>query len=67
MSLQKNETTTRQEQEQHIEDENNPWTLERVMTTSRTESLSASIATNMTIWPKNTGRRKKRNQKVFQM
>ena len=30
------------------------------MTTSRTESLSNLIATSMTIWPKNTGRRKRK-------
>jgi len=34
--------------------------LERAITISKTESQSTSIATNTGIWPKNTGRRKRR-------
>jgi len=36
--------------------------LERVTTTSRTESLSASIATSTVIWPKNARRKKRKKQ-----
>jgi len=50
MNPQKDETTTRQEQEQCMESENSLWILERAMTTSKTESLSASIATSTNIW-----------------
>jgi len=42
-----------------MEGENSLWTLERVTTISRTESLSASIATSMAIWQKNTDLRRK--------
>ena len=35
------------------------WTLESPMTTSRTGSLSALIATNMDIWLKNVNQRRK--------
>jgi len=36
------------------------WILERIITTSRIGSLSTSIATSMTIWPKNARRRKRK-------
>ena len=36
------------------------WTLERAMTTLKMWSQSISIVTNISIWPKNVGRRKKR-------
>ena len=32
-----------------MEDKNNPWILERTVTISKTESLNASITTNMAI------------------
>ena len=60
MNLQKDETTTRQKQEQCIEGKDSPQILERAMTTSRIESLSASIATSMGIQQKNTGTRKRK-------
>jgi len=44
---------TRQALEQYMEDEVSPWTLESPMTTSKTESLSASTATNTDIWQRN--------------
>ena len=53
MSLQKDNMITRQVQKQHTESENSPWTLERVMTISRTESPSTSITTSIAIWQKN--------------
>jgi len=43
-----------------MEGEDSLWTLERVMTTSRIESLSALTITSMAIWPKNARRRKKK-------
>jgi len=43
-----------------MEVKNSPWTLERITITSRTESLSASIATSIAIWLKNAGRRKRK-------
>jgi len=43
-----------------MEGKNSPWILERTMTISKTGSQSALIATNMGIWPKNAGRRKRR-------
>jgi len=43
-----------------MEDKNSPWTLERTMTISKIGSQSALIVTNIGIWPKNTGRRKRR-------
>jgi len=36
-----------------MEDEVSPWTLESPMTTSKTESLSASITTSTDTWQKN--------------
>jgi len=62
MSSQKNETITRQEQEQHMVGEDSPWILERAMTTLRTESLNASIATSTGIWLKNVRTRRKRKK-----
>ena len=46
-----------------MEGEVSPWTLESPMTTSKTRSLSASTATNMGIWQKNTDQRR-RNVKL---
>jgi len=50
---------TKQVPEQHMEDEVNLWTLESPMTTSKMGSLSASTATSMDTWPRNTDRRRK--------
>ena len=43
-----------------MEGKNSPWILEKVTTTSNTESQSASTAIDMDIWQRNAGRRKKR-------
>ena len=59
-NLQKNDRTTRQEQEQHTEGKVSPWTSESTMIISRTESQSASTTTNTAIWPRNVGRRRKK-------
>jgi len=59
MNPQKNATITRQVLEQHIESEVSPWTLESPMTTSKTESLSASTATSTDTWPRNAEQRRK--------
>jgi len=56
---QKDAMITRQVPEQHTEGEVSPWTLESSMTTSKTESLSASTATSMDTWPKNAKQRRK--------
>jgi len=50
---------TIQVQEQHTEGKNSPWTLGKVMTILRMGSLSASTATSMAIWQKNTDPRRK--------
>ena len=62
MSPQKGDMTTRQGQEPHTVEEDNLWTLGNPMTTSRTGSRNASIATNMDTWQKNADQ-KKRNEK----
>ena len=43
-----------------MESKVNPWTLESLIITSRTESLSALIATSINIWQKNVDQRKKK-------
>ena len=53
MNLQKDTTTTRQAPEQCMMNEDNQWTLEDPMRTSKMGSLSALIATNMDIWQRN--------------
>jgi len=60
MSPQKNVKITRQGQEQYMVGEDSLWILEKATTTSKTESQSALIATNMAIWPRNVGRRKRK-------
>jgi len=45
-----------------MKDEDNQWTLESPMITSRMRSPSASIATSMAIWQKNADQ-KRRNEK----
>jgi len=62
MNPQKEDTTTRQVQESPMVVKDNLWTLGNQTTTSRMESLSASIATNMDIWQRNADR-KRRNEK----
>ena len=62
MSPQKEDMTTRWEQEPYMVEENNLWTLGSLMTTSKMGSLSASIVTNMDTWQRNADR-KRRNEK----
>ena len=59
MNPQRDAMITRQKQKQLIEGEISPWILESPMTISKTESLSASIATSMDIWKKNADQRRK--------
>jgi len=47
MSLQRDDTITRQAQEPHIVVENNQWILEGPMTISKMGNQSVSTATNM--------------------
>ena len=53
MSPQREDTTIRRGQEPHMEEEDNLWTLESPMITSKTGSLNASIATSMDTWQRN--------------
>ena len=62
MSLQKDNKITRQVQEQHMESEDSPWTLESLTTISRMESQSTLIVINMDIWQRNADT-KRRNKK----
>ena len=62
MSPQREDTTTKQEQELPMVVEDNLWTLGSPTTISRMGSLSASIATHMDTWQRNADR-KKRNEK----
>ena len=59
MNPQRDAMITRQKQKQLMEGEISLWILESPMTISRTESLSASIATSMDIWKKNADQRGK--------
>jgi len=59
MSPQKDDTIIKQTQKSCMEGEVSLWTLESPTITSRTESLSASIATSMDTWQKNADQRKK--------
>jgi len=43
-------------------DKSSSWILERVVTTSKMGSQSASIATSIGIWQKNAGTRRKRKK-----
>jgi len=54
MSLQKDDMTTRQKQEPHIEEEDYPWILGNQRITSRMGSLDTSIVIYMDIWQKIT-------------
>ena len=69
MSLQRDATITRQAPEPHIEGEVSPWILESPTTTSKMGSLSASTATSMDTWQRNTKqrRRNKRPEHVLNM
>jgi len=62
MSLQKEDMITKQAPEQHMEEENSQWILGSLMTISKIESLSASIATSMDIWQRSSKQRR-RNKK----
>ena len=62
MSPQKEDMTTRWEQEPYTVEEDNLWTLGSPMTTSKMGSLSALIITNMDTWQRNADR-KRRNEK----
>ena len=62
MSPQKEDMTTRQEQEPHTVEEDNLWTLGSPMTTSKMGSPNASIVTNMDTWQRNADW-KRRNEK----
>ena len=59
MNPQKDDMITRQVLEQHTEEEDNQWILGSPTTTLKTRSRSASIATNMDIWQRNAGQRRK--------
>jgi len=59
MNPQKDATTTRQALEQHTVDEDNQWTLEGPMRTSKMGSLSALIATNIDTWQRNANQRRR--------
>ena len=62
MNLQKDAMITKQALEQHMEGEDSSWRLESQTTTSKMESLSASTATSIDIWQRNSSQRK-RNEK----
>ena len=64
MNLQKDIIIIKQVLEQYMESEISPWTLESPMTTLKIESLSASTATSMDTWQRNTDRRKKKQRSV---
>ena len=53
MNQWKDTMTTRQVLEQLMEEEDNQWILESLMTISKTENRSASTATSMVIWQRN--------------
>ena len=62
MNPQKDDITTKQVLERHMEEEDNQWILESPTTTSKTGSLNASIVTNMDTWQRNADW-KRRNEK----
>ena len=59
MSPQKDIMTSRQEQEQPTEDEDNLWILENPMRTSKIESPSVLTATSTDTWQKSVDQRRK--------
>ena len=59
MNLQRDDITTRQVWEQHIEKGDNQWILGNPTTTSKMGSLNASIATSIDIWQRNAKQRRK--------
>ena len=59
MSLQRNDMTTRQAWERHMEEGDNQWILGSLTTTSKMGSLNTSIATSMDIWQRNAEQRRK--------
>ena len=60
MSPQKDNMITKQEQELHTENKDNPWTLGSQMTISKIKSQSASTVTNTNIWQRNVRRKKRK-------
>ena len=59
MSPQKEDTITKQVPEQHMEEEDSQWILERPTTISKIGSLSASIAISTDIWQRSAEQRRK--------
>ena len=57
MNPQKDNTITRQVWESHMVVEDNQWTLESPMTTSKMGSLSASTVISIDTWQKNAKQR----------
>jgi len=58
MNPQRDDMITRQALERYMEEEDNQWILGSPTRTSKMESPSASIATNMDIWQKNADQRR---------
>ena len=67
MSPQKEDMTIRWEQEPHMVEGDNLWTLGSPTTTSKMGSLSTSIVTNMDTWQRNADlkRRNKKHERVL--
>ena len=59
MSLQKDDTITKQAPERHMEEEDNRWILGSPMIISKMGSLSASTATSTDTWQRNAEQRRK--------
>ena len=59
MNQQKDDTTTRQVQEQPIEEGDNQWILGSPMTTSKMENQSVLTATSTAIWQRSAKQRRK--------
>ena len=62
MNPQKNDKITKQVQEQHMEDEDSPQTLESPTTISRMGNQSVSIATSTDTQQRNANQRKKKEK-----
>ena len=63
MNLQRDVTITRQTPEQHMVNEDNQWTLERLTRTLKMGSLSALTVTSTDIWQRNAEQRR-RNKRL---
>jgi len=59
MSPRKDDRIKKQAPEQHMEEGDNQWILGSPTTILKTESRSASIATNMDIWQRNAEQRRR--------